>query len=99
MFLLYYFFIFCSYVFLLFHLFLQAVVLTENLYPFRESETVSAYVKIINATSVRVTQGFLAAWLGIASVGLDLWNCGTVNLVTAPPVDLRVPRVFKTFVG
>lgn len=82
-----------------FHLFLQEVLLTENIYPFRKSKAVGASVRIANATSVRVTASFLQAWLGVLSVGLDLWNCGTVSLVTAPPVYLRHPHAFSTFVG
>lgn len=77
----------------------EEVVLTKNIYPFRESKAVSASVRIANATSVRVTEGFLGAWLEVLSVGLDLWNCGTVSLVTAPPVYLRHPHAFSTFVG
>ncbi|KAG0718825.1 hypothetical protein GWK47_051714 [Chionoecetes opilio] len=77
----------------------EDVQLTEALYPFRESKALSASVRVANATSVSVTQAFLADWLKILSVGLDLWNCGTVTLASAPPVYLRFPHSFSTFVG
>ncbi|XP_045104387.1 uncharacterized protein LOC123499921 [Portunus trituberculatus] len=75
------------------------VELTENLYPFTKSKALSASVKISNATSVRVTQGFLEEWLKILSVGLDLWNCGTVTLSSAPYIYRHLSRSFSTFIG
>ncbi|KAK3867182.1 hypothetical protein Pcinc_027332 [Petrolisthes cinctipes] len=64
----------------------EEVALTEALYPFRMTRAVSVYVRVSNAISVRVTEGFLGAWLGVPSAGLDLWNIGRVTLAPAPLV-------------
>lgn len=65
-------------------IFLQEVELTEALYPFKRTRAVSVYVRVSNAISVRVTEGFMGAWLGVPSAGLDLWNNGQVSLAPAP---------------
>lgn len=77
----------------------EDVDLTENLYPFAKSKALSASVRVSNATSVRVTQGFLEEWLKILSVGLDLWNCGTVTLSSAPHIYRHLSHSFSTFIG
>lgn len=77
----------------------EDVELTDSLYPFSKSSALSASVRISNATSVRVTQGFLEQWLKVLSVALDLWNCGTVTLSSAPHIYQRLTRSFTTFVG
>lgn len=72
--------------------------LTEALYPFKRTRAVSVYVRVSNAISVRVTEGFMGAWIGVPSAGLDLWNNGEVSLAPAP---LTTPTYhsFRTSAG
>lgn len=76
----------------------EDVLLTEEIYPFRRTRAVSMYVRVSNAISVRVTEGFMGAWLGVPSAGLDLWHSGTVSLAPAPIIPSRF-HSFRTYAG
>nr|XP_045598804.1 uncharacterized protein LOC123758435 isoform X1 [Procambarus clarkii] len=78
----------------------EDVVLSSALYPFRRLGLMTAYVRIMNAISVLVTEDFLLEWLTVPSVGLDLWECGRVTVVPTPwQLNPTVHGSFSTFVG
>ncbi|XP_071525223.1 uncharacterized protein [Panulirus ornatus] len=78
----------------------EDVLLNKELYPFRNSSLVSAYVRVVNATSVNVTGEFLKEWLQAPSAALDIWRGGNVTLESVPQLDnLDTFSIYRTFVG
>lgn len=78
----------------------EDVVLTEKLYPFRNSSLVSAYVQIANATSVNVTSAFLLELLQSPSIALDVWRAKKLILQSMPEQENSQQfKDYKTFVG
>ncbi|XP_042228778.1 uncharacterized protein LOC121870867 [Homarus americanus] len=79
---------------------MKGVLLTDALYPFRESKLLSAYVRVVNATSVQVTGAFLREWQDAPSASLDVWRSGTLILDATPELTSnRNPTLFTTYVG
>ncbi|KAK7080595.1 hypothetical protein SK128_023827 [Halocaridina rubra] len=78
----------------------EDVILTEDLYTFRDKNLVSAYVRVVNATSVNVTQAFLMELMQSPSIALDIWRATTLYLDAMPvPDNLEKFATYKTFVG
>ncbi|XP_042228779.1 uncharacterized protein LOC121870868 [Homarus americanus] len=79
---------------------MEDVVLNKELFPFRNASLVSAYVRMVNATSVHVTKEFLKEWLQAPSAALDIWRGGNLTLESTPPLDnLDKFSSFRTFAG
>ncbi|XP_066974900.1 uncharacterized protein [Macrobrachium rosenbergii] len=77
----------------------EDVLLNEALYPFRNMSLGSAYVRVVNATRVNVTQAFLRELMQSPSIALDIWGAGTLVLDSMPDPETDKFKKFKTFVG
>ncbi|KAK8748257.1 hypothetical protein OTU49_016389 [Cherax quadricarinatus] len=78
----------------------EAVVLNKELFNFRNSSLVSAYVRMVNATSVHVTKEFLQEWMQAPSAALDIWRGGNLTLESMPPLDSYDKHAsYRTFAG
>ncbi|XP_068217658.1 uncharacterized protein [Palaemon carinicauda] len=75
------------------------VLLNEELYPFRNMSLGSAYVRVVNATSVNVTRAFLSELMQSPSIALDIWGAGKLILDSMPEPETDKFKKFKTFVG
>ncbi|ROT80021.1 hypothetical protein C7M84_001246 [Penaeus vannamei] len=65
----------------------EDVLLTDELYPFRNQTLMTAYVRVENASSVHVTESFLREWQQAPSIALDVWRGGNLTLDPTPEHD------------
>lgn len=78
----------------------EDVLLTDELYPFRNQTLMTAYVRVENASSVHVTESFLREWQQAPSIALDVWRGGNLTLDPTPEHDnIKRFASYKTFVG
>ncbi|XP_064087303.1 uncharacterized protein LOC135201953 [Macrobrachium nipponense] len=77
----------------------EDVELTEDLYPFQKRNLVQARVLVRNATSVRVTEGFLRSLQSAPSAVLDVWRGGQLIFDSSPQVQRNFVNVFNTYLG
>ncbi|XP_064087540.1 uncharacterized protein LOC135202213 [Macrobrachium nipponense] len=77
----------------------EDVELTEDLYPFQKRNLVQARVLVRNATSVRVTEGFLRSLQSAPSAVLDVWRGGQLIFDSSPQVQRNFVDVFNTYLG
>nr|XP_045598803.1 uncharacterized protein LOC123758434 [Procambarus clarkii] len=79
---------------------MENVVLNKELFSFRNFSLTSAYVRMVNASSLLVTGEFLQEWLQAPSAALDIWHGGNLTLESMPQLDNHEKlAAYRTFVG
>lgn len=78
----------------------EDVILTrELLEPYDNRGIDTAYVRVMNATSVNVTGEFVDRWLEVSSAAFDIWHGGVVTLNASPRAANDTPSKFGLFAG